>query len=122
MKKLFIAVMIMLFGLTSVYAADEQTDAVVAGKVVAIDEFARLSAEEALWVATIEVDKVVKSHQLIAGKTIQVYFLWNGKAQDDSPKHVELTKGEKAEFHLDARPLLQNKEVFFLDTEADVKS
>ena len=122
MKKFLIAVVMMLLSLSGVYAADEQTDAVVSGKVVAIDEFARLSAEEALWVATIEVDKVVKSHQLIAGKTIQVYFLWNGKVQDDSPKHVELTKGEKGEFHLDARPLLQNKEVFFLDTESDVKS
>ena len=122
MKRFIFVVMIVLLGLTGTYAADEQSDAVVSGQVVAIDEFARLNTDEALWIATIEVDKVIKSHALIAGKTIQVYFLWNGKANDDSPKHVELTKGEKGEFHLDARPLLENREVFFLDTEADVKS
>lgn len=129
MKKFVVLSAVLLLGITSmqsmprnVEAAAAAIDAVISGQVVELVEFAHLSDEEGLWIATIAVDKVIQDHELISGKTVQVYFLWNGKEKDESPKHVELTKGTKAEFHLDARPLMENKDVFFLDAQSDVKS
>ena len=112
----------------SVGGADEATwsikeriqnrDAVIKGKVVSLKKFVDIAEGENLWVATIAVEKVMKSHKLIQGDTIRVYFL-SGK--DNTPHHVNLEEGETADFYLDARPLLNNEDVLFLDVPADVK-
>jgi len=130
MKK-FLILFVLVFGMGMMAHADETTwtpqermanrDAVVKGKVLSITRFAEFNETESMWVATISVEKIIKANKLVSGKTIEVYFLSSGSENDPSPRHVHLNQGEVADFYLDVRPLIENKEVLFLAVPADVK-
>jgi hypothetical protein len=96
----------------------ENRDAVIAGEVLDVQTVTKLAGGENLNIAQIQIDKIFKKHKLVQGKSVSVYFI---SGETDFEGYINLKKGQSADFYLDARPLFQNRDVFFLDFASDVR-
>lgn len=99
----------------------QNRDAMVTGVVKSISKFAELASGEEVFVAEISVEKVVKANALLKEKTVQAFYLDNKSKDHTFAGYVDLFAGQRADFYLDDRPFFHDKDVFFIDENADVQ-